>query len=149
MRSNGQCCPVAKAAGLYCERWTAFIVRDLAVGASRFSELHRGVPLTSPTLLSRRLKQLESEGIVERRQVGGGKFRTYHLTPAGNEFVPLIEALGTWGQRWTRRQLAENEVDLGLLLWTLERSVNADALGTQQSVVQLNFSDRPSGSERW
>ena len=57
MRSYGQFCPVAKAAELFCERWTPLIVRDLAAGAARFSELQRGVPLMSPTLLSRRLKQ--------------------------------------------------------------------------------------------
>ena len=47
MRSYGQFCPVAKAAELFCERWTPLILRDLAAGATRFSELHRGVPLMS------------------------------------------------------------------------------------------------------
>ena len=61
MKSYGQFCPVAKAAELFCERWTPLILRDLAAGATRFSELQRGVPLMSPTLLSRRLKQLEEE----------------------------------------------------------------------------------------
>jgi DNA-binding HxlR family transcriptional regulator len=149
MKSYGQFCPVAKAAELFCERWTPLILRDLATGASRFSELHRGVPLMSPTLLSRRLKQLEAEGVVERRRSSKGKTWTYHLTSAGAEFVPLVEALGVWGQRWSRRQLAENEVDLGLLLWTLERSVKANAFGAKQSVVRLRFTDQPSGKELW
>jgi len=72
VKSYGQFCPVAKAAELFCERWTALIVRDLASGATRFSELQRGVPLMSPTLLSRRLKQLEAEGVVERRRGPSG-----------------------------------------------------------------------------
>ena len=80
MKSYGQFCPVAKAAELFCERWTPLIVRDLAAGASRFSELQRGVPLMSPALLSRRLKQLEAEGVVERRRSSSGKTWTYHLT---------------------------------------------------------------------
>src|SRR5262245_63791734 len=112
MKSYGQFCPVAKAAELFCERWTALILRDLAWGATRFSELQRGVPLMSPTLLSRRLKQLEAEGIVERRADGKGGTPTYHLTDAGAEFVPVVEALGVWGQRWSRRQLAQGEIDL-------------------------------------
>ena len=62
MKSYGQFCPVAKAAEVFCERWTPLILRDLALGATRFSELQRGVPLASPTLLSYRLKQLEKEG---------------------------------------------------------------------------------------
>ena len=149
MKSYGQFCPVAKAAELFCERWTPLIVRDLAAGASRFSELQRGVPLMSPALLSRRLKQLEAEGVVERRRSSSGKTWTYHLTESGAEFVPLVEGLAVWGQRWSRRQLEENEIDLGLLLWSLERSVKADAFGAKQAVVQLQFSDQPSGKDLW
>ena len=63
--------------------------------------------------------------------------------------MPLVEALGIWGQRWARRELAENEVDLGLLLWTLERSVKADAFKAEQAVVRLRFTDQPSGKDLW
>lgn len=149
MKSYGQFCPVAKAAELFCERWTPLIVRDLAAGATRFSELRRGVPLMSPTLLSRRLKQLEAEGIVERREPAKGRGATYHLTKTGEEFIPLVEALGVWGQRWSRRQLAENEIDLGLLIWSLERSVDATALGAARTVVRLQFTDQPPGKSLW
>ena len=149
MKSYGQFCPVAKAAELFCERWTPLIVRDLAAGATRFSELRRGVPLMSPTLLSRRLRQLEAEDIVERRTSAGGRGSTYHLTRQGTEFIPLIEALGVWGQRWSRRQLAENEIDLGLLIWSLERSVKAAAFGAVRTVVRLQFTDQSSGKDVW
>jgi DNA-binding HxlR family transcriptional regulator len=149
MKSYGQFCPVAKAAELFCERWTPLIVRDLAAGATRFSELRRGVPLMSPTLLSRRLKQLEAEGVVERRGTARGRGSTYHLTEMGEEFIPLVEALGVWGQRWSRRQLAENEIDLGLLIWSLERSVDATAFGAGRTVVRLQFTDQPPGKDIW
>jgi DNA-binding HxlR family transcriptional regulator len=149
MKSYGQFCPVAKAAELFCERWTPLIVRDLAAGATRFSELQRGVPLMSPTLLSRRLKQLEAEGVVERRRSAGGKSWTYHLTAAGSEFVPLVAALGVWGQRWSRRQLAEGEIDLGLLIWSLERGVDANAFAAPRSVVRLQLTDQPAAKSLW
>lgn len=149
MKSYGQFCPVAKAAELFCERWTPLIVRDLAAGATRFSELQRGVPLMSPTLLSRRLKQLVAEGVVERRPAATGRGWTYHLTEAGAEFAPLVAALGVWGQRWTRRQLAAEEVDLGLLIWTLERSVDAAAFGARRTVVRLQFTDQPANKALW
>jgi DNA-binding HxlR family transcriptional regulator len=149
MKSYGQFCPVAKAAELVCERWTPLILRDLVQGATRFSELQRGVPVMSPTLLARRLRQLEVEGVVERRQVQSGRSWSYHLTPAGRELAPVVEALGVWGQRWTRRQLADGEVNLGLLVWALERSVRAAAFGEARTVVQLDFVDQPSGKRRW
>ena len=148
MKSYGQFCPVAKAAEVFCERWTALIIRDLAAGAQRFAELRRGVPLMSPTLLSHRLKQLEAEGILERRPVGGRAF-TYHLTRAGQEFVPLVQELGVWGQRWSRRTLRAEEVDVGLLVWSMERSVKGEALGPGRKVVQLEFTDQPAGNRHW
>lgn len=149
MKGYGQFCPVAKAAELFCEKWTPLIVRDLAWGAARFSELQRGVPLMSPTLLSRRLKQLEAEGIVQRRRAANARTSTYHLTPAGREFIPVVEALGVWGQRWSRRDLAAGEVDLGLLIWALERNVDATAFGAARAVVRLELTDQPAAKRLW
>jgi len=103
----------------------------------------------SPTLLSKRLKQLESEAILERRWPKEGRGPTYHLTEAGREFIPLVEGLGAWGQRWSRRELVESEIDLGLLLWGLERSVNAAAFPDNCAVVRLEFTDQPSGKDQW
>jgi DNA-binding HxlR family transcriptional regulator len=149
MKSYGQFCPVAKAAEVFCERWTPIILRDLLAGATRFSELRRGAPLASPTLLSRRLKQLEAEGIVERRVAANGRGATYHLTPAGAEFAPLIEGLAVWGQRWSRRELAAHEVDLGLLIWAMQRSANPEALGPGRGVVKLTFTDQKGKRRDW
>ena len=149
MVSYGQFCPIAKAADLFCERWTPLIIRDLAAGATRFSELQRGVPLMSPTLLSNRLKHLIAEGIVEQRPRPGMKGSTYHLTQAGEEFVPIVNLLGTWGQRWTRRTLEANEIDLSLLIWTLERGVNPDAFPRSPVIVRLELLDQPDAKRYW
>jgi DNA-binding HxlR family transcriptional regulator len=149
MRSYDQFCPVAKAAELFCERWTALILRDLAAGATRFAQLRRGVPLASPTILSRRLKALEQEGIVERRRSETGRNWTYHLTRAGEEFAPLIHALGVWGQRWSRRELQRHEVNLNLLLWALETNVRPAAFDGRRCVVKLSFRDQPANRQHW
>lgn len=148
-KTYGQFCPVAKAAEVFCERWTPLILRDLASGATRFSELQRGVPLASPSLLSQRLRQLVAEGIVERHRSPGGRSWTYHLTPAGREFAPIIEALGIWGQRWSRRELQDHEVDLGLFLWAMERSVRPEAFGDRRTVVRLELTDQPARKRIW
>ncbi len=147
MRSYGQFCPIARASELFCERWTALILRDLMLGATRFSQLRRGVPLASPTIVSRRLKELEAEGVVERRREG--RSWTYHLTPAGAEFAPVVEALGAWGQRWARRELRDDEVNLPVLLWALERNVRPEAFGGRQCVVSLTLTDQNTGRRNW
>ena len=146
MKSYGQFCPVAKAAELFCERWTPLILRDLAGGATRFSELQRSIQLASPTILSRRLKELEAEGIVERRRSASGRSWTYHLTPAGTEFGPIIEALGVWGQHWTRRELADNELDLGLFIWGDGKRGHARRVRTKQNGSTAD-SARPAGEQ--
>lgn len=147
MRRYGQFCPVAKTAEIFCQRWTALIVRDLSWGSTRFSELQRGVPLMSPSLLSQRLKTLEAEGVVTKE--GSGKGARYLLTEAGRELSPLIEAMGTWGQRWTRRDLGEDEIDLDLLIWGLEAHANPTAFGKTPSVVQITFPDQPANKRTW
>jgi len=140
---------VSKAAYVFCERWTPLIVRDLALGASRFKELQRGVPLASPTLLSHRLKQLEKEGIVQRRKSATGRSWTYHLTPAGEDMIPIVMSLGTWGQKWSRRQVAKHEIDLGLLLWAIERGARPEAFGSNRTIVELKLTDQIEKKRYW
>ncbi len=66
MPTYGQFCPVAMASEVLTERWTPLVVRELLRGSTRFKDLRRGVPLMSPSLLSKRLKTLERVGVVER-----------------------------------------------------------------------------------
>jgi len=144
MKGYGQFCPIAKAAEIFCERWTALVIRNVGAGAFRFNDIHRGVPHMSPTLLTRRLRQLEAEGLLQRKRSDSGKSWTYHLTEAGEEFLPLVGALAVWGQRWSRRDLEEGELDLGLFVWGLEYSIDPLALGRERHVVRVDVCDQPA-----
>ena len=148
MKSYGQFCPVAKAAELFCERWNALIIRDLIAGPRRFSDLQRGVPLMSPSLLSSRLKWLVDEGVIAHHDLGE-KRHGYILTQAGQEFAPLVEALGIWGQRWTRRELEDHEIDLGLFVWTLESTSNPNAFGRERCLIRLELTDQVKAKRLW
>ena len=94
MKGYGQFCPIAKAPEIFCECWTALVIRNLGAGAQRFNDIHRGVPHMSATLLTKRLRQLEAEGLVERRRHRSGRSWTYHLANARAEFLPLVGADG-------------------------------------------------------
>lgn len=148
MKSQSPIWPVVKAAEIFCERWTPLILWELACGASRFAELQRGVPPVSPALLSRRLRQLEAKGVVERHRSVTGRSWTYHLTPAGEELVPLVEGLASWGQRWSRRNLANSNTDLGFVLLELESNARPGAFGNTRTVVELEVMDQPM-EKRW
>lgn len=147
MKTYGQFCPLAQATQLLCERWTLIIVRELIAGSTRFSELQKGVPLMSPTLLSTRLKQLVKCGVVE---LGGGKGNhAYHLTPAGKELRPVVELLGAWGHRWARSDLNNGDLDAGLLMWDMRRSVDPSVFPGHRVVVQFEYPDAPEGARNW
>ena len=60
----GQFCPVAKAMELLGEKWTLPILRELHMGATRFSELQRGLSLISPTILTKRLSELAAAELI-------------------------------------------------------------------------------------
>jgi len=147
LKTYGQFCPLAQATQLLCERWTLIVVRELIAGSTRFSELQKGVPLMSPTLLSTRLKQLVKCGVVE---LGGGKgSHTYHLTPAGKELRPVVELLGAWGHRWARSDLNSGDLDAGLLMWDMRRSVDPSIFPSHRVVVQFEYPDAPDGAGNW
>ena len=141
-----QFCPVSKAMELLDERWTMLVVRELVIGSERFNDLRRGLPRMSPTLLSRRLQQLEGAGIVER-QVSGKEVR-YVLTEAGQELRPVVEAVGTWGTRWIG-ELGDVDLDPRLLMWDMHRNVDVDAVPSGRTVMQFRFPDAPQGQRDW
>jgi DNA-binding HxlR family transcriptional regulator len=140
MTGYGQFCPVSKAAEVICQRWTPLILRELLVGSSRFNEIRRGVPTCSPALLTKRLRELESAGVVERNPADN----SYALTEAGKELFPLIQGLGEWGQRWVRSEYHQNELDPGLLLWDVRRFLDPGGLGQGRTVVQFLFPSMPA-----
>lgn len=136
MKGYGQFCPVAKAVEVLAERWTLLVVRELLGGARRFNDIHRGVPLMSPSLLTQRLRTLERAGLLERR-AGNGRGVGYHLTEAGEELRPVVALLGMWGQRWVRSHYTAGELDAGLLLWDVRRFVAPRGLGDGRVVVNF------------
>ena len=147
MARYGQFCPVAKTSELLCERWVPLIVRELLCGSRRFSEIQRGVPLISPTLLSKRLRQLEAAGVIERRNAG--HVSDYTLTEAGLELYPIIEAMGVWGQRWARSRYTPDELDPALLMWDMRRMLQPSGLAPPRAVVEFRFAGAPSGKSTY
>src|SRR6266496_2523634 len=111
MSGYRQFCPVAKAAEIFAERWTPLILRDLLKRPRRFNELHSGVPRMSQSLLARRLKSLQRDGIIARRPTADGKSSEYYLTPAGEEFGDAVERLGEWGMRHAIDRLRPQDLD--------------------------------------
>lgn len=143
----GQYCPLAKGAEVFAERWTPLILRELLRGSTTFNDLHRGVPRMSRSLLSSRLRRLESCGVLKRSERAN---RTdYHLTAAGRELGAVVSELGTWAQKWFRSTFKQQELDAGVLMWDIRCTVDADALSSVSSIVQFTFTDQARSSRCW
>ena len=139
----GQFCPVAVASEVFAERWTPIILRELLAGSEQFNQIHRGIPLISRALLARRLKELEAAGVIAKEPLTGQRGHRYALTEAGREFRPAIEALGTWGQRWTIRVQRKN-LDAGFLMWNVRRRIARELLPDRRVLVCFRFTSVPT-----
>lgn len=94
-------CPVEQTARIIGNRWTPLIVRDLAEGCRRFSELERSLGGISPKTLSERLKRMEEAGVVDRHCFAEVPPRVeYSLTEKGHALLPVIESMRTFGTSW-------------------------------------------------
>ena len=149
MTGYGQFCPVAKASDLLAQRWTLLILRELLLGSHRFGELQRALSRISPSLLTKRLKQLESASIVIRKAQVGRKGLDYFLTPAGKELAPIVEHLAIWGMRWARGQLSDDELDVEFLMWDIQRRLDTDMLPDGETVLCFIFDDLVSFKNWW
>jgi DNA-binding HxlR family transcriptional regulator len=147
MSGYGQFCPVAKASEVFAERWTPLLLRELLCESHHFSQLLQGLPRMSQSLLAKRLKSLEREGVIERRPARGGRGWEYHLTPAGREFAEIVERLGEWGQRWAIDDLGSEDLDAGLLMWAMHRNVARENLPEERVVIRFEFRGPPK--ELW
>jgi len=102
MRSYGQYCSIAKALDVIGDRWTILIIRELLIrGACRYTDLKNGLPGIATNLLSDRIRELESAGLIRREDAPPPVAATvFQLTEAGEQLYPVLDAIGRWGVRY-------------------------------------------------
>jgi hypothetical protein len=104
----------------------------------------------SPALLSKRLKDLEAAGVVSRSKVAGEPdLFEYQLTKAGWDLKPVIEAIGSWGQRWIETEASLKNLDPNLLMWDIRRSTDTTPMPPRRSTIQVIFPDLPVARRNW
>jgi DNA-binding HxlR family transcriptional regulator len=148
--SYQQFCPVAMAAEILCNRWTIVLLRELCAGSTRFNDLRRGVPRMSPALLSTRLKELESHGVLKRTLVQKRpEIFDYRLTKSGEELLPVVEAIGIWGHRWVESDPSLENLDPSLLMWDMRRNLNVEPLPSRRITIQFIYPELPQARQNW
>lgn len=99
-------CPKFESAfELIGKRWTGLIIRVLQTGPKRFKELTEIIPNVSGRVLTERLKELESGGIIHRQVYPEMPVRIeYRLTLKGEDLIPVFEELQKWAIKWSELQ---------------------------------------------
>jgi DNA-binding HxlR family transcriptional regulator len=104
-RTYGDNCGIARALDVVGERWALLVVRELLLGPQRFSDLRTALPGASSNLLTDRLRELVTRGVIARRKLAPPAASwVYELTEWGRELEPILLALGGWGLRVPRAE---------------------------------------------
>jgi DNA-binding HxlR family transcriptional regulator len=166
MRTYGDSCGIARALDVVGERWALLVVRELLLGPKRFTDLRVGLPQVGPDVLAQRLRELERDGIVERRTLAPpAGSRVYELTERGGELERLVFELGRWGSRapfpdGTPRLGVDSAILALRTQFDAERAAGADGtyglrLGDQEFIANVadgslelarGVADSPDGS---
>lgn len=149
MEKYCQFCPIAKAAEILCEKWVILVLRELMMGSTRFGQLRQGLPKISPSILSRRLKTLETQGVILRCKKYESNGYEYHLTESGEELRPIVLGFGTWGYKWAKNKINNEDLDAGFLLWDMRRRLNIEYFQNKRVVIHIEFLEQSSQDRYW
>ena len=137
----GMICPITRACDILEPRWTIPILVGLWAGATRFNDLRREIGSISPALLSRRLKELEEIGLIERIADPATGSVDYLRTETAIALEPALNALAQWAQCSIDAEVALCTATVSNLMWSMRRQFVADALPRRRLVMQFRFSD--------
>lgn len=101
MRKHYTTCPVEYTASMIANKWKILILRDLITGTKRYNELTRSVVGISAKVLTENLRELESDGIIERKVYPEVPPKVeYYLTDKGNDLRPIIDLMKEYGLKY-------------------------------------------------
>jgi DNA-binding HxlR family transcriptional regulator len=129
------------------DRWALLIVRDLLFGPKRFTDLRAGLPGIGTNILTARLRGLEAEGVVVRRELPPPAATTvYELTEHGHQLEQVLLVLGRWGLKTLPTAGVDNHhVESGWIAIALKACFRPELAPLKPEVYQLRLRD-PGGS---
>lgn len=112
MHDSHFCPRFHKAVELVGRRWTGTILREMLADATRFTDIRDAIPDLSDRMLSERLKELEVEGVIERRVHPETPVRVeYRLTEKGRALETAIGAVSDWAETWVELDETEDDAE--------------------------------------
>ncbi|MCY1127149.1 helix-turn-helix domain-containing protein [Frigidibacter sp. RF13] len=145
----GIICPLSKACEYLEPRWTIQILGELWGGSSRFNDIRRGLGHMSPALLSRRLREMEAMGLVDRVEDRAAGTVDYFRTAKAIALEPALDALAHWAQRNIEAEIAIGEPNVSTMMWGARRYVKVQELPPRRIVMRFHFGTVERGSDRY
>jgi DNA-binding HxlR family transcriptional regulator len=146
---SGSLCPAMASADILGDKWTLLLLREMFLGTTRFGGFQKAIPRMSPSVLSKRLKTLETAEIIIRKATPSGQAAEYKLTRSGRELAPIVENMAVWGMRWRKRSIAAQDCDVGGFMWDFHRTLNTNGLPDGETVILVQISDRIDLNSWW
>lgn len=139
----GLICPISRACEILEPRWTIQILAELWNGSTRFNDIRRGVGNISSALLSKRLKDLEAAGLVERIESRATGLVDYIRTEKAIKLEPALNLLAEWAQCNIEADIALRGTDISTLMWGVRRKIDVSQLPRRRAVIRFHFNDNP------
>ncbi len=94
-------CPVETTLMMIGDKWKVLIIRELLPGTKRFNEIHRSIDGVSQKVLTQKLREMESDGLLKRKVYAEVPPRVeYSLTDLGMSLRPILDAMEGWGNAY-------------------------------------------------
>lgn len=142
-RPYGLFCPISLACEILEPRWTIQILTELWNGSTRFNDIRKGLGNISSALLSRRLKEMEALGLVERVADKATGTIDYFRTEKSIKLEPVMNALAEWAQCNIEAEIALSGRDVSTLMWGVRRMIVLAELPRRRAVIRFHFHDDP------
>lgn len=149
-RPYGLLCPIARACELLEPRWTIQIITELWNGSTRFNDIRKAVGNISSALLSKRLKELEALGLVERVVDHATGTVDYIRTEKAIKLEPALHAVAEWAQCNIEAEVFLDDLNVSTLMWAVRRKIDVSELPRRRTVIRFQFDEEPrSGYPRY
>jgi DNA-binding HxlR family transcriptional regulator len=142
-RPYGLLCPIALACEILEPRWTIQILTELWNGSTRFNDIRKGIGNISSALLSKRLKEMEALGLVERVEDKATGNIDYFRTEKSIKLEPVMNGLAEWSQCNIDAETALSGRDIATIMWGVRRKIDLTELPRRRAVIRFHFRDDP------
>jgi DNA-binding HxlR family transcriptional regulator len=142
-RPYGLICPISLACEILEPRWTIQILTEIWNGSTRFNDIRKGVGNISTAILSRRLKEMEALGLVERIEDKAAGTIDYFRTEKSIKLEPAMNALAEWAQCNIDAEIALSGAGASTIMWAVRRMIVLAELPRRRAVIRFHFRDDP------